>query len=327
MSSEMQFPPLGRQQSTSNTYAEEGARIVRKLSAEISSSDSSLIVAHFIASGRRFTQRTFRLYKACLLEHLATLGAPPSVLRTLQEASSKDCAKKGSATTSGRKLKKVSIEDRVSLLEALRASGTRSAALAADYFEAGLILGPRPVEWVGSTFDVLPELLPLDAPAGATHVIDFPNAKRDVNEVRGNGPKRSLYVSLSPNEAALVARVVADANANGSTWPAHYHQLRAALRYAGKKLWPRRKSVPCFYTTRHQSQADAKASGKRLNEIAAMYGHASDNTSTQHYARSTQGDKNMCKAAPTALSLARVRNQRVTEKTSLRPESKNPEQK
>ena len=327
MSSEMQFPPLGRQPGTWDTYSRQGARIARSLSAEIGSTDSSLIVAAFLARGGRYSQRTFRLYKACLLQHLGSQGAPPSVVRLLNEASSKDCIKKGGAKTSGQKSKKVSATDRALLLDALRSSGSRSATLAADYFEAGLILGPRPIEWVGSAFEVLSKLPPLDAPAGATHLVHFRNAKRDMNAVRGNGDVRSLYVSLNSAEAALLARVIQDANSNASTWPKHYNNLRAALRYAGRKLWPRRTSVPCFYTTRHQSQADAKASGKRLNEIAAMFGHASDNTSTQHYARATQGDKNMCKVAPTALSLARVRNQATTEHMLLRSNGKNFEQK
>lgn len=327
MSSEMQFPPLGRRPGTSDTYSKQGARIARQLSDEIGSTDSSVIVAAFIARGGRYSQRTFRVYKACLLQHLAIQGAPPSVIRLLNEASSKDCAKKGGANTSGGKSKKVSATDRSLLLDALRSSGSKSAGLAADYFEAGLILGPRPVEWVHSAFEVLPQLPPVDAPSGATHVVHFRNAKRDENEIRGNGEVRSLYVTLTTAEAALVARVIGDANDHATDWATHYNNLRAALRYAGRKLWPRRKSVPCFYTTRHQSQADAKASGKRLNEIAAMFGHASDNTSTQHYARATQGDKNMCKVAPTALSLARVRNQAATEHMLLRPNGKNFEQK
>lgn len=327
MSSTMEFPHLGRQPGTWQTYEARGARIALRLSKEAGSTDSSVIVARFIASGTKYSQRTFRLYKASLLQHLTAQHAPPSVLRTLTEASSKECAKKGGAKTSGRKSKKVSAEDREALLAALRATGTKSASLAADYFEAGLILGPRPVEWVGSLLDVLPELPPIDAPAGATHQVNFPNAKRDMNGIRGNGDVRTIYASLSSSEAALIARVVHDANQSGANWPTHYNNLRAALRYAGKKLWPKRHKVPCFYTTRHQSQADAKASGMPLNEVAAVYGHSSDNTSTQHYARATQGDKNMCKVAPSALSLARVRNQATTEHMKERSIGKNVEQK
>lgn len=326
MSSEMQFPPLGRQPKTWATYAREGARIASKLAKEVGSTDSSLLVARFIATGSKYSQRTFRLYKACLLQHLISQAVPPSVVRLLSEASSKDCAKKGGVRTSGRKSKKVSSDDRSLLLKALRSSGSKSASLAADYFEAGLILGPRPIEWIASDLEVLAKSPPLDAPDGATHLVHFRNAKRDLNGVRGNGDVRTIFVSLTSSEAALIARVMRDANDHASNWPIHYNNLRAALRYAGKKLWPRRLTVPCFYTTRHQSQADAKASGKRLNEIAAMFGHASDNTSTQHYARSKQGDKNMCKVAPTALSLARVRNQATTEYMLLRPNGKNFEQ-
>ena len=322
MNSKQNYPHLGRQKKTSDTYATKGKRLAERLADEAGSTDSAVVVAKFISSTSRFTQRTFRLYKAQLLEHLARSNAPPGVLKTLSDASSKECVKRGGPGTSGAKAKKVSGEDQALLLETLRASGSATAQLAADYFEAGLLIGPRPMEWVGASIKVIARNPPIDAPATATHVLQLINAKRDLNGVRGNGDVRTIYATLSVNEAAVIARVIGDATQHEHTWQKHYNAVRAALRYAGKKLWPRRSKVPCFYTTRHQSQANAKASGMRLNEIAAVYGHASDNTSTSHYARKSSGDKNMCKVAPTAVSLARVRNQQTTEALVVSAKSK-----
>lgn len=312
MSFATQFPPLGQSNSTKDTYLELGGRLARRMAMATGSTDPSLWVAHFITDGQRLSQRTFRLYKAALLHHLQRFNVAPSVIKVLGDASSKNCAKKGAKTTSGAKAKKVSGPDRGALLEALRESGSSMASLAADYFEAGLILGPRPIEWVGASITALLGDLPIEAPVDCTHLVVFRNAKRDQEGVRGNGDERSIYVTLTAGQAALITRVMADAALHGSSWKSHYDTLRAALRYVAMKLWPRRNKVPCFYTTRHQCQADAKASGLKPNEIAALFGHASDNTSTQHYARTASGDKNMCKLRPTALSLARVRNQTVT---------------
>lgn len=311
MASKSGFPSLGTKDATRETYRKQGARLARNFSEQAGSTDSAQVVAQFLTRGKTYSQRTFRLYKAALLQHLTDQGAPPSVVRLLTEASSKDSPKRSGAT-SGKKAKTVDQTDRVLLVAALRARRSGTAAIAADYFEAGLVLGPRPVEWIGARFAPIGDPRPSDAPADMTHSLVLRNAKRDQEGVRGNGDERPIYLRLTAHEAAVVARVIADADANQADWEPHYHRMRAALRYAGKSLWPKRKKVPSFYTTRHQSQADAKASGMPLASIAAIYGHASDNTATQHYSRASQGDKNMYKAAPSALSLAQVRNKKAT---------------
>lgn len=322
-----QFPALGRKAATRHTYNKKGAGLARRLANASGTEDPSDLVARFLATSKRFSQRTFRLYKASLLQHMSDNGVAPSVLHILQNASSKDCPKT-SKLTSGGKAKTVQAEDRVLLVAMLRTRRSKTAALAADYFQAGLIAGPRPIEWIGAQFQVLTDQKPIDAPATSTHQLTLTNAKRDDFGIRGNGTTRSVYLTLTAADAAAIARVVADAAMHKDDWPRHYDQLRGVLRYAAKTLWPKRKKIPSFYTTRHQSQADSKASGKRPNEIAAMYGHASDNTATQHYARASQGDKNMYKISPTALSLAQVRNQNVTAKLFARgPKPKSTAQK
>ncbi len=306
-----QFPTLGRQAATQQTYAVKGSSLARRLSNAAGTVDPSEVVAKFLSTSGNYSQRTFRLYKAALLQHLTDNGVAPSILLNLRNASSRDCPKT-SSQTSGGKAKSVQPEDQVLLLAMLRARGSRTAALAADYFQAGLIVGPRPVEWIGAQLQVLTDSKPIDAPASATHMLVLNNAKRDDSGIRGNGATRSVFLTLNAFDAATIARVTADASSHKNDWPKHYDRMRGVLRYAASTLWPKRRKIPSFYTTRHQSQANAKASGKRPNEIAAMFGHASDNTATQHYARASQGDKNMCKIAPVALSLAQVRNQKVT---------------
>ncbi len=314
------FPALGTQAATRQTYERTGAWLANRLSVATGSTDPSMLVAEFLVSARKFSQTTFRLYKASLLEHLGSSGVPPSVLHTLINASSKDCVK-SSERTSGLKAKTVQAADQLLLINMLRSRRSLTSSLAADYFQAGLIAGPRPVEWTGAELTTLEGNKPVDAPANATHMLTLPNAKRDEVNIRGNGATRTVYLSVSAVDAAVIIRVIADARSHSHDWARHYHSLRGALRYTAKSLWPRRKRLPGFYTTRHQSQADAKASGRRPNEIAAMFGHASDKTSTQHYARASQGDKNIYKMAPTAASLAKVRNQKVTAKMLARGKS------
>ena len=307
------FPPMVATSATLTTYERTGQRLARRMAEASGSTDWADVVAQFLVTRPNWSQRTFRLYKAALQHHLAIEAAPPSLIKVLRDSSSKDCATRSKATSGG-KSKKVSGSDRVTLITALRTRGTDSALMAADYFEAGLVVGPRPVEWVGASLVALGESRLLDAPASSTHQLTLRNAKHDSLGIRGNGASRTLYLTLSTHETAVITRVIANASSHTGDWDQHYGRLRAALRYAGLQLWPRRNKIPCFYTTRHQTQADAKASGQRPNEIAAIFGHASDNTGTQHYARASQGDKNMYKLAASAVSLSKVRNQKATQR-------------
>lgn len=49
--------------------------------------------------------------------------------------------------------------------------------------------------------------------------------------------------------------------------------MQDKLRAAGKRLWPRRKSIPTFYSWRHQLGSELKASGLDRLHIAYLMGH------------------------------------------------------
>ncbi|MEH8130446.1 site-specific integrase, partial [Aeromonas veronii] len=49
--------------------------------------------------------------------------------------------------------------------------------------------------------------------------------------------------------------------------------LQDKLRAAGKSLWPARKSLPTFYSWRHQMGSELKASGLDRQRIAYIMGH------------------------------------------------------
>ena len=113
-----QFPALGRQAATQKTYELLGAGLAKRLAAQASTLDPSELVAEFLSGSDQYSQRTFRLYKARLLQHLTVRQVAPSVLRTLELASSKTCAKT-SGRTSGKKAKTVQPDDSALLLALL----------------------------------------------------------------------------------------------------------------------------------------------------------------------------------------------------------------
>ena len=105
---------------------------------------------------------------------------------------------------------------------------------------------------------------------------------------------RSLADLVSKQPAGTKVRIAVD-NAKA---------FSGAMRAAGKREWPKRKSSVTPYCMRHQAAADMKACGSLSGgEISAALGHVSDVT------KSTYGHTNMgCKSG--GVSPARVKSAR-----------------
>lgn len=74
-------------------------------------------------------------------------------------------------------------------------------------------------------------------------------------------------------------------------------------------LWPRRVQHYVLYSTRHTFAAAAKIIFARA-EVAALMGHAVDDTATKHYSRPPKGSKRLPAIElprPSVRDLARVR--------------------
>ena len=64
--------------------------------------------------------------------------------------------------------------------------------------------------------------------------------------------------------------------------------LEDRLRVVADRLWPKRMRHITLYSTRHMFAAAAKEVCTRI-EVAALMGHAVDQTAIQHYARPRKG--------------------------------------
>jgi hypothetical protein len=73
-----------------------------------------------------------------------------------------------------------------------------------------------------------------------------------------------------------------------------------------RKRWPNRDSHITLYSLRHQFSANAKASGFTRLEIAAMMGHAVDDTAVVHYGRKRSGF-DLVRISPDPADVARVK--------------------
>ncbi|MGZ8160209.1 MAG: hypothetical protein ACXWT4_15560, partial [Methylobacter sp.] len=82
---------------------------------------------------------------------------------------------------------------------------------------------------------------------------------------------------------------IASARDKGMEFDQYYKRCRDCLYKANRKIWPRRPKSICLYSARHQFAADAKKSGLSKTAIAALMGHASQETAATHYGRRTAG--------------------------------------
>lgn len=311
------FERVASTAETQRKYREAGAVLAQRWCGLDGMLNPALVCAAFAgkAKSKVYSVATLRLYRQQVLAYVRTLDPDPATVQAVEMLHLHRCAS-DEAKTAGRKMQSVKAKDAQALLAFLkRADGTDMGRIAGDFFEAGLMFGLRPVEWVNAQLDVCEpgtagDAITRDGDPEPTHKLQVVNAK--ANNVRGNGHGRVIYAFLNVEQAEVVLRVIAWARENALVWPGAYKSLANALYYGGHALWPRRSRVPCFYTARHQCIANAKAAGGEPNELAAMFGHASDWTARKHYSRATNGDKNKYMIRASRISLREVRNQTLT---------------
>lgn len=197
--------------------------------------------------------------------------------------------------TSQKKAKKLPVDDLVAIQRYVLAGQSPNRQALADYLTAADLTGLRPSEWRRAW------LRPSTAP-GFEWELTVACAKR--TNGRSHGDDRHLrYHKLDTNLVAAIMRWLAVAQEAERT--GNYAKLMKALRSLMRNccadLFARRKQRPAMYTPRHQAAARWKAfyvkAGATPEElefgraiVAALLGHATDETATHHYARPDRGE-------------------------------------
>jgi integrase len=164
------------------------------------------------------------------------------------------------------------------------------------YLKAGDVCGLRPIEWIDVVFRRATE------PAYQWEMI-VKNAKHDV--LRAHGPTRTLrWIELSESTANAIRQWIdiAAAAAGDGSYESLIGNLRRLMYDLTRRLFPKRAFYPSLYTPRHECTARWKAHYIRrgmtteerlqgLAKVAALLGHASDATATEHYGRPRRGDR------------------------------------
>ena len=289
---------------TVTSYLKRAAQLGLRAKADRGlSPDAPLAPADFVAwaVGLRpsLSRSSWRQYKAALSCFLESQGTPDGrlALIALQAAWSTPC-KRVSGRTSAQKERALRPADFKAIRTFLLASEYKWAHPTLVWLAAGLLTGLRPLEWYGAQL--------VDGPSGERQ-LQVPNAK--CTNGRANGPMRRLDLTdLVPKLIAMIERQLAFAAQFSSLedFRRAHAACRKCLYKTTRALWPKRQRHVCLYTSRHQFAANAKADGLSRGEVAALMGHASDETASLHYGRRTSGRAGFAiRPNPTEVELVR----------------------
>ncbi len=307
--------------STITAYAKRVAQLRKAAARELGVAEASdeVFVAWLVESRVGLKASTWRQYRAAAVYNLERLceNRPDNatglraMIRTLR-ATPPSAEKPAEARTSAKKAKRLSLADYGAIVLRAKLGRARDGDALRWYLHSALITGLRPIEWANTRLVATPKL-------GFDWAVVAPCAKHD--EDRAHSEYRTLlFKELPANVVGDLKRwlkAVADSEAG-----AGYGKLREALESLMYRLtraaFPLRKKHPTLYSPRHEAAARFKAAFIEIHsdrearlegaaKVAALLGHATDVTASQHYARARRSGDVFPIPEPDPVEVARVR--------------------
>lgn len=298
-----------REESTKETYRSRTRELNMRCRKELLIADHELLdlrqfVGWLIENKTNWMGTTWRQYKASVIYFLETKISEENdpvaqeCYEWLIPVGVDGCIKK-TKRTSNNKMKKFPLKDFNTIVYFLgnNKGASRWYEPLRRWLIAGVLTGLRPIEWANSKI----------INHNGEVALYVKNAKN--TNGRANGDYRTIILNdLTVDEIAIIKKHVEYSNEwnEADQFHSFYSSCGRALKKACKELWPRRSQYPCLYSARHQFAADAKASGLSREEIAALMGHAVDETATKHYGRKTAGSSHT-RVKPIVEDVLRVR--------------------
>lgn len=302
-----------RTPKTDESYASRALQIRARVARELGyfspySVAPTTIVDHLIGRKPTIGKNTWKQYKSALRSHFQSLAIETDDSVVLEElhvaiavldAESSTGAMKRGTRTSATKQKGFKQVDFDRLLAYLNANVGRHrfANALRTWLLASRLTGLRPSEWEHAGL----------AEIGGRPCLIVKNGK--ATNRRANGTFRTLDLSAtSTADVEAVHEILA--MLEGYEREMSFGRLQAALTHymkrATRACFGSRKTYPTLYSARHQFAADAKSSGWTQEEVAALLGHASDDTAGRHYARARSGQSSI-RVAPIGPEIQTVR--------------------
>lgn len=219
-------------------------------------------------------------------------------MRSADYVSLKKGIKPWRGKTSSQKSKHLHVTDLSELVKQttdMRGKWIKPALL---WMAANMVVGLRPGEWRSAYVSQQAE----------KKILIVQNAKN--TNGRAHGVLRHIDITgLKAEEFKLVISQCDAAkqhSTNDDAWNTYYRGVRKTIHRITRAILPNQRKYPTLYTSRHQFAADAKSAGMSKIEIAALMGHAIDETSTTHYGKRKHG-RGKCRVRADAAEMATIR--------------------
>lgn len=285
------FQITTRQEKTKQDYMARAIQLSRRAKKELNIQEQDEIdvrqlVVWLNEHKVNINAKSWRQYKSAIIYYLENHEDEQAATEAIEYL--KNINSKGAAThtekTSSLKMKKISLDDWQKLDTFLKSKPNKWYDELRVWLRASIITGLRPVEWKNAHF-----LLHNGQPA-----LKIQNAKH--TNGRAHGPSRTLILEdLRDSDLLAIKTHLNNVRtfAGMGEYEFFYQGCAIALYKACRKCWPRRKRHITLYSTRHQFSANAKSSGMSRLEVAALMGHAVDETAGEHYGRKTSGNEKL----------------------------------
>ena len=200
--------------------------------------------------------------------------------------------------TSSQKAKWISWDDLRTLARESRYMHGKWIKPALLWLGTNILVGLRPSEWRHAYLDE----------QGSKVTLVVWNAKN--TNGRGHGEKRHIDVTgLGSKAVNRIREQIQSASQHAgddTAWNTYYAGVRNAIHQITRKFLPNQRKYPTLYSSRHQFAANAKSSGMSKLEVAALLGHASDDTAGSHYGKKKHGTGG-CRVKADMQEMERVR--------------------
>lgn len=298
-----------RTQETERQYLHKASELMKRCRLDLEIDDIHPLdyrqfVGWLVCLKQDWKANTWKQYKAAvsyiLEKEMETIGKEDKRYHIAKEAyrflktQNQYGTQKTSEYTSAKKMKKCAMDDFVKIMAVLendtvvmkqhrinvRLNNSRWRGALIHWMYAGILTGLRPIEWATSEIIETDESVKLIVKNG-----------KNTNG-RTHGDTRTIDITLlSDSEKEHIREMVKIANEqnNANTYEAFKVGCSNLLSTTYKKIFPTRKEKISLYSLRHQFSANAKMSGFTREEIAALMGHAVDDTATVHYAKKRSG--------------------------------------
>ena len=270
-----------------------------------------LFVEWLIEQQPTWKKSTWRHYKAAVAYLLQNYYPQATeALELLKSEPQSRCKKSGRSTTSDKKHKSFPPKCLEAILAHLAASRSQYSEPLSAFLQAAVLTGLRPTEWFGAHIQT-------DDEGTKLYAI---NAKQ--TNKRSNGYYRSLDLNnFNDRDTSMIRNWLEIVNdlPSKKSFEELITSMSAVLRRVNLSVWPKSELRYTLYSGRHQASANWKNYYSPA-EVAAMLGHAIDDTAVKHYGRASRGTNMLLPNTTLALPIpSPVEVQRVRTGRAFKP--------